>query len=140
MPRIRAIWACEPKCLIACLVFMFAPVGGTLTLSVDKVQVSVKVESHQVENEMKIAIYKTIQSGQEMEWQATKYREEDESMVRVTEIVDIDFVRLSDDVIVPKQVAGLNKAKNAADIAHHAVIKIIDDKIANLLAITDQSQ
>ena len=88
---------------------------------------------------MKIALYKSVETGNEMEWEANEYRENDETMVRTSEIVEIDFVRLPDDVVVPRQVAGLEKAKAAADIAHQVVIKVIDEKISKLLAITDQS-
>ena len=89
---------------------------------------------------MKIALYKSIETGTEYENEVSDFIEESDNYVRTTEIVDIEFVRLPDINIVPLQVAGLERAKKAADIAHQVVIKTIDEKISKLLAITDQSQ
>jgi len=89
---------------------------------------------------MKIALYKNIVYGGEMEWEVNEYREKDTDYVRISEIADVEFVRLPESKTVPLQVQALKKAKDAADIAHLAVIKTIDDKIGKLLAITNQSE
>ena len=88
---------------------------------------------------MKIALYKSVEYNYETEFEVTEHQEINEDYIRSSEIVDVEFVRLPDERVVPLQVAALEKAKDAADIAHHAVIKTIDERISKLLAITDQS-
>ena len=88
---------------------------------------------------MKIALYKSVEYGYEQEFEATEHIEDGKSYISSSEIVDVEFVRLPDEQVVPLQVEALEKAKDAADIAHFAVIKTIDERISKLLAITDQS-
>ena len=82
---------------------------------------------------MKVALYNW--DGSVQVWEANDYRENDKSMVRTTEITDVEFVDLPRSEVVPKQVAKLEEQKTETRIAFQAAINLLDDKISRLLAI-----
>ena len=59
--------------------------------------------------------------------------------IRTTEYVEVEFVPLPKEDVVPKQVKALENAKAEARAKFQVAINAIDEKIAKLLAIEDHS-
>ena len=80
---------------------------------------------------MRIALYETTDSSARYQYlhEATDYMEDDKDYIRVSDIVEIDFVMIDDTVIIPQKVKAL-KAKKVI------MGKKIDKEISKLLVIT----
>ena len=85
---------------------------------------------------MKIALYKGITYDTEIILQHNQYTDEDDSeFVRISEVMEVDFVILKNEEVVNKQIAILEKAKT--DIQAKTQIKLneLDRRIGELLAL-----
>ena len=80
---------------------------------------------------MRIALYEEADSSGRYSYlyEATGYMENDKDRIRVSDIVEIDFVMIDDAIIIPQKVNAL-KAKKII------MGKEIDKEISKLLAIT----
>ena len=78
----------------------------------------------------KVALYEIL-SGEDR-WQylceATDYKENDESYIRISNIVEVEFEMIDDALIVPKKIQKLREERADA-------IAIFDEKISKLMAI-----
>ncbi len=80
---------------------------------------------------MRIALYEEADSSGRYSYlyEATSYMENDKDRIRVSDIVEIDFVMIDDAIIIPQKVKAL-KAKKVI------MGKEIDKEISKLLVIT----
>ena len=85
---------------------------------------------------MKIALYEM--SGSSMVWEASEWREEDPDTIRTTEVVDVEFVDLPDEVVVPKKVKAIDDKIEAARAKFGQAIQLLEDEKSKLLAITHE--
>ena len=67
------------------------------------------------------------------------WREDDDDYIRTTEPIDVEFVDLPREVIVPLQVQAIDTKISEARTEFNRRIKIMEGEKANLLAITCDS-
>ena len=87
---------------------------------------------------MKIALYKTI-GGSILVNDACDWIENDNDYIRFTEVIDIDFVDLPKEEVVPKQVQQIENRITEARVKFHQAIEVLEEQKSKLLAIEDQS-
>ena len=87
---------------------------------------------------MKIALYKHLEYGGSDPHVADDWAESSEEYLRLTNIVDVDFVEVSKDETVPKEIDYLRNEIKKADALHGIAIEKIETKISKLLAITHE--
>jgi len=85
---------------------------------------------------MKIALYDRSY-GSEV-WEATDYRENDIDSLRVTNIVDVEFVDLPPEKVIPEQVARIDRGIEGLRAELGKKIAWLEDEKAKLLAITHE--
>lgn len=88
---------------------------------------------------MKIALYKNLEYNYETVL-VTEGMEDNASYVQISEVVDIEFKKLPDDVVVNAQVDSLKEMKKKAQADCEVKTQAIDAEIGKLLAITDESK
>ena len=89
---------------------------------------------------MEIAQYKRMGDyNYETVQEVSEYYEDGTDWVRISTIVDVDFVPLPAEVTVPKEIACFEKEKQELRVKHLQVINAIDEKISKLLAIENQN-
>ncbi len=84
---------------------------------------------------MKVARYEILNDASRFVYlhEVSDYYEEGDGYIRVSDIVDADFVMVDDALIIPRKVDAL-RAEKAIQAAE------FDEKIAKLLSITHQSE
>lgn len=86
---------------------------------------------------MKIAIYKVGKSyASDIPCEVFPWREDNSDYIRLTEIVEVDFPPRKPEEIVPAQVAILEREREELVAKFTAALKEIDDRKAELLALT----
>jgi len=68
--------------------------------------------------------------------EVTDYMESSDRWVRLTEPVEVEFIKLPPADTIQKQVDGLNKQKESARLRHLSEMADLDAKIGKLRAIT----
>lgn len=94
---------------------------------------------------MKIARYESLENGfttiiDHRDDGSCWADEDDSGYLRVTEIVEVEFIDLPAESVVPKQVKELEAAKTRAMVKYQMIADSIDEKISKLLAITHSSE
>lgn len=84
---------------------------------------------------MKIALYKNLSIDCDMVLEVTNWREEDEDMARLSEIIEVDFPLLPNKDITDKQVAAIDKQIKKVTADFEVSINRLEQKKAELLAL-----
>lgn len=85
---------------------------------------------------MKVALYESRYSTTVHE--ARDWIEEDLGYVRVSEVVEIEFVRLPNEVVVPRQVKQLDSEIEKVRAQMGRQINLLEEQKSKLLAITQE--
>lgn len=86
---------------------------------------------------MKIALYKAY--GSEQIYEASDPREESESYIRLTEIMEVEFPRLPPEITVPQELASIDSAEAELRNKFNEKLSELNIRRANLLALTHQA-
>ena len=85
---------------------------------------------------MKIARYKNIEYDYEEESEVTDWKENADNWVRLTEIIEVDFIDLTAEEIIPPQVAAIDKAVAEETKRHAEKLEVLAVAKSKLLSIT----
>jgi hypothetical protein len=88
---------------------------------------------------MRIARYKSVESGHISLDDVDSWIEDHDGYVRLTHPVKVEFTDLPSEETVPKEVASLEMAKSIAQEKYLRVVGKLDERISKLMAIEDQS-
>ena len=86
---------------------------------------------------MKIAKFRRI-DDEIIGWDVICKEQPADNYIRITEYVDVDFVPLPNEQIVPDQVKVLKEEKEKESARHVTAMARLDERISKLLAITQQ--
>ena len=87
---------------------------------------------------MKIALYDCGYG--ESVWEVTDYCENDSDRTRTTEILDVEFVALPLEKVIPEKVARIDRGIEGLRAELGKKIARLEDEKAKLLAITHEEQ
>lgn len=87
---------------------------------------------------MKIALYALFGTGSSLH-EADAWREGDEDYVRLTDIVEVDFIDRPQEKVIPEKVARIDRGIEGLRAELGEKISKLEDEKAKLLAITHES-
>ncbi len=87
---------------------------------------------------MKIARYQT-DYGTEITSEADDWMEKSDDYIRLTESIEVEFVYLSSEVVVPQKIARIDRGIEGLRAELGEKIAHLEDEKAKLLAITHES-
>lgn len=87
---------------------------------------------------MKVALYKDVQYG--FETVSGPSLDNSQEYVRVSEFVNVEFPKLSDEETVRKQLAALDEMRGEVSRKFAAALKEIDQRKASLQALTYEGE
>lgn len=87
---------------------------------------------------MKIALYKSMQFGWDYVFEVDEYRESDKNYTRISEPLEVEFRSLPVADVVAKQLDAIDAAEVEARNKFQAALNALNDKRAELRALTVQ--